>query len=62
MSGGHLNPVVSVSLNLDNSIGWLTVVISVLAQYLGAFLAALLVFLVYWDGKNILKVINFSFN
>ena len=53
VSGGHLNPVVSVSLNLDNSIGWLAVVISVLAQYLGAFLAALLVFLVYWDGKNI---------
>ena len=52
MSGGHLNPIVTVSLNLDNSIGWLSVAVMVLAQYLGAFLAGLLVFLIYWDAIN----------
>ena len=30
--------------------GWLSVVTLVIAQYLGAFTAALLAFLIYWDG------------
>ena len=30
--------------------GWLSVVTLVIAQYLGAFTAALLAFLLYWDG------------
>ena len=30
--------------------GWLSVVTLVIAQYLGAFIAALLAFLLYWDG------------
>ena len=54
MSGGHLNPIVTVSLNLSHNQtqGWITVIILVIAQYLGALLAALLAFLIYWDGIN----------
>ena len=54
VSGGHLNPLVTVSLNLSHhqTQGWITVIILVIAQYLGALLAALLAFLIYWDGIN----------
>ena len=54
VSGGHLNPLLTVSLNLHHNLrqGWLTVIIMVIAQYLGALLAAILAFLVYWDGIN----------
>merc|ERR1712218_27809 len=52
VSGGHLNPIVSVSLNLlkSHTQSWATVITQVFAQYLGAFLSGLLVFLIYWDG------------
>ena len=54
VSGGHLNPIVTVSLNLHHNPwqGWITVIIMVIAQYLGALLGAILAFLVYWDGIN----------
>ena len=54
VSGGHLNPLVTVSLNLHHNPkqGWITVIIMVIAQYLGAFLGAILAFLIYWDGIN----------
>ena len=54
VSGGHLNPLLTVSLNLHHNLrqGWITVIIMVIAQYLGALLAAILAFLVYWDGIN----------
>ena len=47
--GGHLNPVVTVSLSLDTS-SWLAVLTLVAAQYTGAALAACLSFLVYWEA------------
>ena len=52
VSGGHLNPIVTVSLNLlkPHSQSWTTVITQVIAQFLGAFLSGLLVFLIYWDG------------
>ena len=51
---GHLNPLVTVSLNLHHNPkqGWITVIIMVIAQYLGALLGAILAFLIYWDGIN----------
>ena len=54
VSGGHLNPLVTVSLNLHHNPkqGWITVIIMVIAQYLGALLGAILAFLIYWDGIN----------
>ena len=50
--GGHLNPVVLVSLNIDSSTSWLAVLVLLTAQYTGAALAAGLSFLVYWDAVN----------
>ena len=50
MSGGHLNPVITVALNLDRGSSWLAVITLVAAQYTGAALAGALAFLVYWEG------------
>ena len=50
MSGGHLNPVITVALNLDRGSSWLAVITLLAAQYTGAALAGALAFLVYWEG------------
>ena len=50
VSGGHLNPVITVSLSLARSSTWSAAVTLVAAQYTGAALAGCLAFLVYWEG------------
>jgi len=47
ISGGHLNPAVTVALAVAGEFGWDRVPLYVLAQFLGAFLGACLVWLHY---------------
>jgi glycerol uptake facilitator protein len=47
-SGAHLNPAVSVGLAMAGKFAWSKVPLYVLAQFLGAFLGAVLVWLIYW--------------
>ena len=50
VSGGHLNPAVSVAVATLGKFPWWKVPHYLAAQYLGAFLASCLVFLTYWDA------------
>jgi len=50
VSGGHLNPAVSVALATTGQFPWPKVAHYLAAQYLGAFAASGTVFLVYWDA------------
>jgi len=50
VSGGHLNPAVSLAVATLGKFPWWKVPHYVAAQYLGAFLSSALVFLVYWDA------------
>ena len=50
VSGGHLNPAVTVAVASIGKFPWRKVPHYLAGQYLGAFLASLTVFLVYWDA------------
>lgn len=50
VSGGHINPAVTVALATLGKFPWRKVPLYLLAQYLGAFLGSAIVFLVYWDA------------
>ena len=50
VSGGHLNPAISVALASVGRFPWRKVPHYLCAQYLGALAGAGLVFLVYWDA------------
>jgi len=50
VSGGHLNPAVSVAVATIGKFPWWKVPHYLAAQYLGAFVASATVFLVYWDA------------
>lgn len=52
VSGAHLNPAVTVALATIGKLGWCNVLAYVTAQYLGAFLASGLVYLVYADALS----------
>ena len=47
VSGGHLNPAVTLAMALRKKLEWKKVPVYFLAQYLGAFLGAALVYFVY---------------
>jgi glycerol uptake facilitator protein len=47
-SGAHLNPAVSVGLAVAGKFEWVQVPAYVLAQFIGAMIGALLVWLTYW--------------
>ena len=51
VSGGHLNPAVTLAMALRKKLEWKKVPVYFLAQYLGAFLGAALVYFVYY-GKT----------
>jgi len=50
VSGGHLNPAVSVAVATLGKFPWWKVPHYLGAQYLGAFAASCVTFLVYWDA------------
>jgi len=50
VSGGHLNPAVTVALATLGKVQWKKVPHYLAGQYLGAFLASFCVFLAYWDA------------
>ncbi|KAK7116040.1 aquaporin-10-like [Littorina saxatilis] len=52
VSGGHINPAVSVAMATLGRLPWRKVPIYALGQYLGSFLAAVVVFLVYMDALH----------
>lgn len=52
VSGGHLNPAVTLSMACLKKCRWICVPVFWIAQYLGAFLAAAVLFGVYADGIN----------
>ncbi|MFB4296796.1 MIP/aquaporin family protein [Actinomadura sp. NTSP31] len=51
LSGGHLNPAVTVALAVFKGFAWRKVIPFIFAQFLGAFVAALIV---RWDYSEIL--------
>jgi glycerol uptake facilitator protein len=50
VSGAHLNPAVTVALAFKRGFPWKKVLPFIVAQFIGAFLGALAVYLIYRDG------------
>ncbi|WP_322509505.1 MIP family channel protein [Anaerolinea sp.] len=50
VSGAHLNPAVTIALAVKRGFAWSKVPVYILGQFVGAFLGALGVYLVYRDG------------
>ncbi|XP_022109637.1 aquaporin-3-like isoform X2 [Acanthaster planci] len=50
VSGGHLNPAVSLAFCTLGKLRWIAFPVYMLAQFIGAFLAAVMVFAVYYDA------------
>nr|BDI24357.1 aquaporin-5 [Peronia verruculata] len=55
LSGGHLNPAVTLTLCLFGRVPWNKLLPYCLGQYLGSFTASCLVFGVYYDAFNTFK-------
>ncbi|XP_064607775.1 aquaporin-9-like [Liolophura sinensis] len=52
VSGAHMNPSVSFTLALLGKFSWKKLPVYIVAQFLGAFMAAAVLFGVYWDALN----------
>lgn len=50
VTGGHLNPAVTLAMAIGKQLHWKKVPIYFLAQYLGAFVAAAVVYGLYYDA------------
>ena len=51
-SGAHLNPAVTIGLAIAGKFAWASVPLYILAQMLGAFAGAFLVWVMYYDHYN----------
>lgn len=54
-SGAHLNPAVTIALATAGKFSWLQAPMFILAQFIGAMLGALLVWLIYKDHFKVTK-------
>ncbi|XP_076465577.1 aquaporin-7-like [Babylonia areolata] len=52
VTGGHINPSVSVAMATLGRLPWLKVPLYLLGQYVGSFLASVVVYLVYMDALD----------
>lgn len=52
ISGAHLNPAVTIALAVSKRFSWKKTLPYISAQFLGAFVASIVVFLVYREGIN----------
>ncbi|XP_055338694.1 aquaporin-10-like isoform X2 [Paramacrobiotus metropolitanus] len=52
VSGGHLNPAVSLAFALKGALKWVKVPIYWLAQYLGCFVGSAVIYVIYIDAMN----------
>ena len=52
ISGGHLNPAVTLAMSVSGKLKWKKVPIYMLGQYLGAFVGALFVYLIYYGNLS----------
>jgi MIP family channel proteins len=52
VTGGHMNPAVSLSMALIGRLKWIKVPVYWLAQYVGAFVASATIYAVYHDALN----------
>lgn len=50
VSGGHINPAITVAMASVGKFPWAKVPHYLLGQYLGSFVSSAVVFLVYWDA------------
>ena len=55
ISGGHLNPAVTLAMAISGKLNWKKVPIYMIAQYFGAFLGALFVYLIYYGKSSFLQ-------
>ena len=53
VSGGHLNPAVTLTMAFMGKCRWIQVPVYWCAQYLGAFIGAAVLYGIYADGINI---------
>lgn len=60
ISGGHLNPAVTLTLCILKKVSWVKLLPYWLGQYLGSFVASCLVYLVYYDAINNFKGGNYT--
>jgi len=52
ISGGHINPAISVAMSLLGRLSWYKLPFYLLAQYLGGFVGAGMIYVVYYDALN----------
>ena len=55
VSGGHLNPAVTLTMAVFKRCRWIQVPVYLAAQHLGAFLASAVLYGIYYDGIKVLK-------
>jgi len=51
--GGHINPAVTLCFALFGRLKWRYVPVYIIAQYIGAFLAAFCVYIVYYSKSHL---------
>lgn len=52
VSGGHINPAITVALAAIGKFPWRKVPVYLLAQYLGGLISGLIVYLIYYGKRS----------